>query len=161
MNQNLFRKESLKKITSPDQLDDYIHVARPSVWIVLSAVIVLLLGIVCWGVFGTIETVCNGVCEVKSGSHTYIFVSENDAKSISEGMTANIMNGTAVVAVKVKAVDTLPSVLESNQFVQYDSGLAASNVCYKVGVDDTGLPEGIYRASIKTESISPISFIIH
>ena len=42
---SLFRKEAMNRITSPDQLNDYLRVTRPSVWVVLVAVILLICGI--------------------------------------------------------------------------------------------------------------------
>lgn len=52
---SIYRKKSLEKIYSPEQLDDYIRVTTPSVWIVLLALAVLLVGILAWSIFGTIE----------------------------------------------------------------------------------------------------------
>lgn len=51
---NLFRKKSLERISSPEQLDDYIKVTTPSVWIILIAIGILLAGTIIWGVFGEI-----------------------------------------------------------------------------------------------------------
>ena len=39
MSNTLFRKKSLDRITSPEQLDEYLHVTSPSVWILLAAAI--------------------------------------------------------------------------------------------------------------------------
>ena len=41
MNDQLFRKKSMEKITSPENLNDYIRVASPGVWMTLCAVILL------------------------------------------------------------------------------------------------------------------------
>ena len=41
----LFREKSLERVSSPEQLNDYIKVTTPSVWLVLIAVILLLVGI--------------------------------------------------------------------------------------------------------------------
>ena len=48
----LFREKSLKKVSSPEKLDDYIRVTTPSVWIALIAMVVLLAGVIVWGCFG-------------------------------------------------------------------------------------------------------------
>ena len=45
----------MDKVSSPEQLNDYIRVTTPSVWLVLIAVILLLLGMLAWSVFGTVE----------------------------------------------------------------------------------------------------------
>ena len=51
----LFRKKSVERISSPDELNDYIRVTTPSVWIVLAAIVVLLVGMLAWSVFGTVD----------------------------------------------------------------------------------------------------------
>ena len=53
----LFSKKSLDKVSSPEQLNDYIRVANPSLWLVLGAVIVLLIGVCVWGVLGRMDTI--------------------------------------------------------------------------------------------------------
>ena len=40
--QAVFRKKSLDRVNSPEQLNEYIRVANPGVWVILAAVIVLL-----------------------------------------------------------------------------------------------------------------------
>ena len=56
MDNSIFRKKSIERISSPEQLGDYIRVSNPSVWIILGAIIVLLIGSCVWGIFGTIDT---------------------------------------------------------------------------------------------------------
>ena len=51
----LFREKSMKRVASPEALNDYIRVTTPSVWIVLIALVILLAGMLVWSVFGTIE----------------------------------------------------------------------------------------------------------
>ena len=42
-------------MASPEQLDDYIRVTTPSVWLILLALIVLLAGLLAYCIFGTID----------------------------------------------------------------------------------------------------------
>ncbi|MCR5211979.1 MAG: hypothetical protein K6C41_05455 [Lachnospiraceae bacterium] len=51
----IFREKSLEKVTSPEQLNDYIKVTRPSVWLILFATIILIVGTLVWAVFGKIQ----------------------------------------------------------------------------------------------------------
>ena len=51
----LFRKKSIEKVSTPEQLNDYIRVTTPSVWVVLIATALLLAGMLVWGVFGSID----------------------------------------------------------------------------------------------------------
>ena len=52
---DLFRKKSIDRVSSPEQLNDYIRVTTPSVWLVLLAVILLLIGLLIWSIFGTVS----------------------------------------------------------------------------------------------------------
>ena len=52
---SIFRKKSLERVTSPEQLDDYIKVTTPSVWIILAATLILIIGVLVWAVFGKIR----------------------------------------------------------------------------------------------------------
>lgn len=51
----IFRQKSIDRVSSPEQLNDYIRVTTPSVWLVLIAIILLLVGMVAWSVLGTVE----------------------------------------------------------------------------------------------------------
>ncbi len=53
---DLFRKKNLERVSSPEELNDYIRVTTPSVWLVLIATVILLIGILAWSVFGTVES---------------------------------------------------------------------------------------------------------
>ena len=43
------------KISSPEQLNSYIHVTSPGAWIVLASVMVFFLGFFTWIFFGNLE----------------------------------------------------------------------------------------------------------
>ncbi len=51
----IFREKSLERVSSPEELNDYIRVTTPSVWLVLAALVILLAGMLAWSVFGTVE----------------------------------------------------------------------------------------------------------
>ncbi|SMC90141.1 NHLP bacteriocin system secretion protein [Sporomusa malonica] len=59
MNEGLFRKAALDKISSPDQLDQLITVTSPRGWIALATLGVLLLAAILWGIFGSIVVKVN------------------------------------------------------------------------------------------------------
>ena len=48
MDQKIYREKSLDRISSPEQLNDYLRVTSPSVWIILAAIILLLAGLLLW-----------------------------------------------------------------------------------------------------------------
>jgi len=53
--QSIFREKSIERISSPEQLNDYIKVTTPSIWLVLIAMLLLLGGAMVWGVLGEIN----------------------------------------------------------------------------------------------------------
>lgn len=53
---SIFREKSLQRVSSPEELNDYIRVTTPSVWVVLAALVLLLAGMLAYSVFGTVET---------------------------------------------------------------------------------------------------------
>jgi len=51
----IFRKSITDKLTSPEQLTDYIKVTSPSVWVTLTALFILLICFFVWCVYGRVE----------------------------------------------------------------------------------------------------------
>ncbi|MHB8157173.1 MAG: NHLP bacteriocin system secretion protein [Desulfocucumaceae bacterium] len=60
MKGDLFRKVSLDKLSSPEQLDKLITVTTPKAWLSLLAIGFILAAAVVWGVFGSIPTKISG-----------------------------------------------------------------------------------------------------
>ena len=52
---DIFRKKAVDRVTSPEQLNDYIHVTSPSIWMLLTGIILILVGAIVWGIFGIRE----------------------------------------------------------------------------------------------------------
>ena len=48
---NIFHNENAPKMSSPEQLNDYIKVSNPSIWIILGAIAVILAAFIFWGIF--------------------------------------------------------------------------------------------------------------
>ena len=51
----IFRKPAIDSLSSPEQLTDYIRVTAPSVWIILTASIILLGSLFVWAASGRVE----------------------------------------------------------------------------------------------------------
>jgi HlyD family secretion protein len=56
----IFRKVSLERLSSPEQLDQLMQVTDPKGWLALGALGLLLLTSLVWGVFGSIPTQAHG-----------------------------------------------------------------------------------------------------
>ena len=53
----LFKKKTIGKLSSPEQLNEYISVPTPSVWLLLTVLLLLLTGLIAWSVTGRVEVV--------------------------------------------------------------------------------------------------------
>ena len=70
MEEQIFRKSAVERITSPEQINDYIHVTTPKVWITLAMVILVIVGGLVWAGMTTIDSIMTGTAEVSSGVMT-------------------------------------------------------------------------------------------
>ena len=90
MEQPVFRKKSIERISSPEQLDEYLHVTSPAVWTVLIAVAALLVGLLIWSSVTAVESYAEGMAEARDGVLTVTFTDENKAKNIVPGMNVSV-----------------------------------------------------------------------
>ena len=79
----------MERISSLEQLNDYIRVSNPGVWMILSCIIILLIGICVWGVFGRFETTL-GVSAISKDGKTVCYVKEENRADITEDMIVQI-----------------------------------------------------------------------
>lgn len=158
MNKNIFRKSSIDRVSSPEQLNEYIRVANPSVWIILAAVMVLLAGVIVWGVFGRVETKVE-TCVSVNGSVAVCYVTADDAARLKEGMTVTAEN----VGGKITKIPDAPMQIGEgiSDYILYLTGFSKGSFCYAVEVELNGLADGVYRAVITVDSVAPISFVTH
>ena len=98
MDNQLFRKESLDQISSPEQLNDYLRVTNPAVWLVLTAVILLLAGMLLWASVASIDSFASGTAQVQDGTMRIIFEDPQITKSVQTGMTVTAGDASAQVS---------------------------------------------------------------
>ena len=139
MGEEIFRKKSLEKIKSPENLDDYIQVSNPGVWLLLISVIILLAGACVWGIFGHIDSTAEA--EIRAEDAALVcYVAERDITSVHEGMTVRFDDFEAVITeIGQKEEQGYPCVLQSEQMI----------------------PDGFYEGKIVTNRVKPLSFILN
>ncbi len=159
MSNTVFREKSIQRIASPEQLTDYIRVTNPGVWVTLTAVIVLLIGFVVWGVVGSLETKLDTVV-VSAGGTTLCYVREADIGAVTAGCPVRI--GKAEYECTVSAVPAQPEAVEEDfpAYALHLSGLTTGEWVYALPLD-IPLPEGVFPASVITGRVSPISFLFN
>ena len=124
---------------------------------VLAAIVVLLAGVVVWGFIGHLDTTLPTAVVCENGE-AVIYVKEADVEKISVGMTVRVGDQEYTVSEistePNRVTDTMP------EYATHLGGLTVGEWVYTVKI--TGeLADGVHKAEIVIESISPISFILN
>ena len=131
----IFRSETLKRISSPEQLTDYLRVTSPGIWIVLAAVLILLAGFFVWMSVGTIETTVE--VGVSTQNHNAEVAVKSGNATIEKDMVLRIGDQqTAILSTKTDEYGRT------------------------VGTAEVNLTDGMYDGTLVTESIHPIQFLL-
>ena len=157
MNKQLFKKSNMEKISSPEQLHNYVRVANPGLWMVLSAIVVLLTGVIVWGFIGKIDTTMSTAI-VTEGGNAVIYVGESDVEKIEVGMTVRCEEKEYIITDIAEEPIRVDGSFTDNAI--YASGLTVGEWVYAVCIDGEH-SDGVQKADIVIESISPIAFILN
>lgn len=132
---SIFREETLKRISSPEQLTDYLKVTNPGIWIVLASVVTLLVGFFVWMSVGIIETTVPVGVSIQ-GRNAEVAITSGNAQ-IAKDMTVRVGDKeTAILSTKTDGYGRT------------------------VGTAEIDLSDGMYEGTLVTESIHPISFLL-
>ena len=130
----LFRKKTMDRISSPDDLTDYLKVTNPGTWIVLVAVVVLLGGLFVWSCAGTLETTASATVVVNDHTATVVLIDSND---LTERMSLRVASEQVTIA--------------SVQTDEYGR---------VIGKTEVMLPDGTYEGTVVIDQTRPIEFLI-
>ena len=132
--QTVFRKKTLDRIASPDQLTDYLRVTNPGIWVTLTAVILLLAGVLVWSMVGTLET--HAEVRIVVTDHTAQVISLG-AETLAEGMPLRVNGQEYAIAYT-----------DTDEYGRL------------IGTAEVALPDGTYDGTVVTEAVHPISFLL-
>jgi biotin carboxyl carrier protein len=136
MNNNVFRKVSVERLSSPEQLDTLMKVTSPKGWLALIALGVLLISTIVWGFFGNMETKIQSqgvlirpgglqsIYVTSSGAISDIRVVENDFVQKGD-VVARIEQPLLLDQIKqtVDQIDNTTSKYKSNKTVELEGQL--------------------------------------
>ena len=84
------KAQAAGRISSPGQLDDYLHVTNLKIWLLLIAVILLIAGLLVWSASVTVESYATGSAQVENGQATVKFDNAEKASKVQVGMEVDI-----------------------------------------------------------------------
>lgn len=155
---DLFRKKSMERVTSPEQLNDYIRVSNPGVWTVLAAVVILLAGACVWGVFGQLDSSVQTAGAAENGE-IVCYVKESDISGFTDKAFISVNEEEYPVTDVAASPIRLDKEKDGN--ILRLAGIDATDAVYEVRANAAGLPDGTYKATVIKERVSPISFILN
>ena len=156
MSENTNTREK-KPNLQPGDLNQYIHLTTVSIWLVLGAFLVFVIGMVVWGFFGRLTVSVQAVA-VSQESSIMLYIPEDQVSRIKQDSELVINDTTAAIgeirenAYTEKASDTLDEYQRSLAGLTEDQKLLVINRTMAV-------PDGSYSASIILERIKPFSFL--
>lgn len=160
MQDKVFRKTSIDRISSPEQLNEYMKVVTPSVWLVLGAVVIILIGILVWGCFGTIKSKLSVVVSSDGSVATYCYVPSSRRNDVSEGM-AVVIDGNVYALGSWNWMDLdLYSAKEIGKYMTAVGGYSEDEYFACIPLKRI-LPAGVYKGEIILKEINPVKFLLN
>ncbi|MBO7673721.1 MAG: hypothetical protein J6S63_01775 [Atopobiaceae bacterium] len=149
MNNKLFRQKNLDQISNVEELHDYLHVTSPRLWMFLSAIMALIVGLIVYACTITME---------------------NTLQLTATAVTHN-EDGHDMTVLECMIPDNMADVVKSGMDVRIGADEGTITSIFTSGSDATAnvilnditkvLPEGDYEVTIVLESVSPLSFLLN
>ena len=107
----LFSREALDKMRSPEKLDTLLHITTPVAWIGLSAIVLLLLGVVMWSIMGsfTVKADGYGLIMDTGGVRKVLAMTSGQVSDVYVGTGAKVQKNQKLFSLSqtVMSMDTL------------------------------------------------------
>ena len=154
-NTTIFRDKSIERVSSPDQLNDYIKLSNPGVWFILCAILVILAGAIVFGTVGHIDSTVPGVGISRNGLMVCL-VKKEYSERFTDDMKVRIDGKTYSLDLKTPEPVTVWE--DTNAYALTVGNMQPGEWVYEFLVDGT-FTDGAYEIELVTESISPLSFL--
>ena len=143
MQSQIFRNKSVERISSPEQLQDYMRVTTPGVWMVLTAVILLLVGMIISSAVVTMESTIKEQAVVdEDGTVLQIALPLAQKELVEPGMRVHVAGREA----KIDMIFQLEGEVQ---------------VLAELTKEGDKLSAGTYDVEIVTETVTPISLLFN
>lgn len=130
---DIFRQKSIERISSPEDLNQYLKVVNPSGWAVLISVLLILAGMLVWCFVGNIERKIDVEAKVSEG------VAHFTAENLKSGLPVRIG--------------------DTESFVRDVGKDSQGNFIGAALVPE--MADGTYNARVVVERISPMRFLFN
>lgn len=156
----LFREKNIEKVTSPEQLNDYIRVTSPGVCLTLGAVLVFLVCVCVWAAAGTLDITVQAK-GLADGKLLYCYLDEEEIRYVREGMAVRTETGEGTVTGVSEIPDDYETMVQKlgGESMVHALHIQEGEWRYLVEISREEDSEGLLDISIVTERVSPISYM--
>lgn len=172
MPRSVFDFENEDRVESPERLNEYIRVAKPGTWAMVSGLVLVLVAFIAWGFIGTIpkSVTLKGVVDESTNYSLDVVVdaSQFSGKSlVGKEATYRLPSGAVGKAKVTKTTETPMSREEMADVLESDflaSSLVVSDYSYillvqpEEDLSDHGLEIG--QVTVITDEVRPVSFLL-
>ena len=159
MENSIFREKSIERVSSPEQLDSYLKVTSPKVWIVLCAIIVLLVGMLCWAFVGKIETSKTASCFIEDGM-LYCYTTEDVVEKLEADSVIKLKDSD--ITYEIAEIQFVGQITEEDvEFARMIGVSVGDRVYILMSYCDLPNSLNIQLGKIVLETVSPITFIFN
>jgi hypothetical protein len=159
---SMFTEKARNKLRSPDDLNEYLRVTSPRMWIVLAACASLVIGLFVWANFGAVDVSVDAQGAAAQDG-VVCFLPEGKMSDIHVGNAANVDGSQLAVA----SISSKPISREEARKMLGDdyltNALVTDDWSYVVLMDGdavSNLEKGVpLSVTITAESLSPINLI--
>ena len=137
--EQIYRQKSLDRISSPEQMHDYMRVTSPQLWMILAVIISLLAGLIIFSATTKMESGIT-VKGTVTGKTCVLQLDMSQRNNLDPGMPVRIDGKEAAIT---------SFYLDQNKLTG------------TVELGDLDIAEGEYDVEIVTESTNPIDFLLH
>ena len=158
MDHQLFRKKSLERITSPEEMHDYMRVTSPRLWMILAAIVVLLAGFIVYASTTTMENTIPIRVNVET-----VDITEPDGNGADENNRYTVVSAQVPLSQK-DSIETGMEVRigrETGKVMWIGTVVDEDylSVYFEMEHQYLPLPDGEHEAELVLESTTPISFL--
>ena len=130
--------QDVRRMSSPEQLNDYLKVTSPKIWLLLAAVVLLIGGLLLWSGFTTIESYATGTARAVGGELTVTFDDAKKAGKVQAGMEMTVGDvQTEILTVGTNDNDEIVASAHAN------------------------IPDGLYTVRVGYKTTQVLSMLLH
>ncbi|MCQ2795531.1 MAG: hypothetical protein MJ214_04950 [Bacilli bacterium] len=156
MAKQIFREKSLKKLEQNDELNAYVKVVHPTIWISLGIIVALLAGYMIWGFLGRIEIKVVGVGEVKN-NELINYIKKDYFYGVEVDQTIKFANKSC----KITTISSNPVEVTPTSFSDYLiklGGLTIGEYVYECKAN-IEIKDGCYITQTITDIVAPLPYV--